>query len=1828
MSDNSNFYKNHKDAVAIIGMGCRFPGGSNDVEKFWDVLANGKDVVVEIPENRWDRKSFYNKNRNYKGKTVSQYGGFLDNIDEFDAEFFGITPREAPFLDPQQRLLLETSWEAMEDAGIVVEKCAGKDVGVYMGAFTLDYKILQFGSENYDLIDVHTATGAMMTMVANRISYAFDFTGPSMAIDTACSSSLVSIHTACQSIRNGECSMALAGGVLLNMAPQYTIAESQGGFLSVDGKCKTFDESANGYVRGEGVGVVVLKPLAEAIKDNDNIYSVILGSAVNQDGHTSSITVPNPEAQKKVIRAALKSAKVDAKDIQYVEMHGTGTSVGDPLEAEAISEIMSEGRDANKPCIVGSLKTNIGHTEGAAGVASIIKTSLCLTKKEIPPHLNLNKLNPKINLEEKNICVSKTLQQWPKTEGVALAGVNGFGFGGTNSHVVLAEAPEKKVINSDHKDEIRLFPITARSEAALRDYVENYKELLEKNENVNTYDLGYSMSYKRDRHNHRLAFMAANRQQLLQEFDDYLRDEPNLLVQKNKKKKTNGLTFVYTGMGPQWWRMGRDLMAREEVFKNEILKCDEEFKKYAGWSLYEEMMKSEEDSKMAETKVAQPANFAIQVALTKLWESKGIVPDAIVGHSAGEIAAFYCAGVMNFEDAIKILFYRSSLQQRLTGKGKMLAVSLTLSEVKEYIDRYESVDIVAINSNSGLTIVGEESDLQEISDELTANKIFNKFLRVNVPFHSHYMEEIKDEFNQGVADVKLNNPSVTLYSSVTGQLVTDMSSNIYWWKNVRQTVLFADAINNMLTDGFDTFVEIGPHPTLSNYINQLADDKKLKVNTFSSLKRKVDETETFYGAYGALFTIGAANSLDCFYPTEGNYIKLPFYPWQREKYWLENEDARKRRLGIFDHIILGHKVHSVTPCWELELNEQVLKFIPNHKIQGNTVFPAAGYMEMAMEAAKQLYGEGYYELEDIEFVKATFINPNKATRLQIVLDETNPSFTIYNVADKEVVAKGRYRQSQMCAAGFDLPVDEVEAMVRKQKLRSYQHEGIYERFKAMGFFYTNHFANMEQLVNCEDKAIALLKLNQEVIAEQNDYTIHPAVIDACFQTVITTSFEDTNSELRLPVGVGHFSVYGKIEEKMWALCEIKENTHDYSISDISLYTMDYKCIARIENFKVNVLEASNKKPSTQTIDKWLYEFTWKEKELVRKSKRTNPWILLEDDKGIGRMIAEKLKAEDVDCYVFTYSDEYKEELLNHRITLTKDSDEDMQNAIAAVRSISEIEGIIDCLNINLAGNEDISKSTILEVGDTGVYTFISVVKALEALGVNKTKIFTVTLGAQNVVPGDEGQILQRPAWGVARLLRNQENTSFWGGVADIANTDSEDGVHQLVQDLLYGDEEDQLAYRDGKRYVGRLNNIETLTKPFPTSFSADDYYMITGAFGELGQLFVNWMVEKGVKRLVLVGRNTVPAKALWERPENDERTKARIAFVKALEDQGVEVVPVNLNMADEESVNNFFKENAKLKRKIRGIISTAGMVKDMLMTEMPKETFHQVYDVKTIGNWVLHKQFEKQPLDFFVMFSSITAMVTATGQINYISANSFLDGLAEYRRQKGLAALSVAWGPWDAGMISQLGLQETYIKKGMTPISPVNGVCTLERIIMQNIPYALVVEADWQKVIDSVSRNSNPYLDHLRGGASDGNNLILTDEEVLAQFNETFKTLEDQEREEFVLTTVKKLVGRVLHIPAEKIESEVSLNELGIDSMMSTELKNRIEMNTGAVITIVDLLNNESIAQLGQFVQSQVQSILELDTVEELAEEISDDELEALLQEVISESETGEEIAG
>lgn len=708
------------EPIAIIGIGCRFPdgrkgtGGVRGPHAFWSMLTDGVDAIVEVPGDRWNSKVFYHPDpASAPGTVGTRLGGFLDGIDRFDPGFFGISPREAAHMDPQQRLLLEVAWEALEDGGQPIERLDGEKVGVFVGIAAYDYAEIQHGMNNRELITAHTNTGLALSIAANRISYIFNFTGPSVAVDTACSSSLVACHLACQSLATGESRVALVGGVNAILKPEPTIGFSRASMLAPDGRCKTFDARANGYTRGEGAGVVVLKRLRDAEADGDRIYAVIRGSAVNQDGHTIGMTVPGEEAQAAMLREAYARAGIDPAEIQYVEAHGTGTPVGDPIETRALGAVLSAGRDADRPCILGSVKTNIGHLEAAAGIAGLIKASLAIHHRRIPPNLNFETPNPDIPFESLRLTVADRLQPWPEDGFPARAGVNSFGFGGTNAHVVLEQAPAGPATAGDEdkageeagahgEDRARLLPLSARGNDALTATARAWRDWLAGLDGVNMDAVCHAAGVRRSHHDHRLALVAHSRGEFIEKLDEFLegRTGNGVITASDRlaSRPERGPAFVFSGMGPQWWGMGQQLLREEPVYRAMIERCDALLSRHADWSLIEEMTRDEASSRMNETQISQPANFALQVALFELWKSWGIEPSAIVGHSTGEVAAFYAAGVMDLEESIRVTFHRSRLQQRASGTGKMIAAALTREQGEEMVAPYGGrVSVAAVN---------------------------------------------------------------------------------------------------------------------------------------------------------------------------------------------------------------------------------------------------------------------------------------------------------------------------------------------------------------------------------------------------------------------------------------------------------------------------------------------------------------------------------------------------------------------------------------------------------------------------------------------------------------------------------------------------------------------------------------------------------------------------------------------------------------------------------------------------------------------------------------------------------------------------------------------------------------------------------------------------------------------------------------------------------------------------------------------------------------------------------------------------------------------------
>jgi acyl transferase domain-containing protein len=864
-----------QESIAIIGIGCRFPGASS-VKQFWDMLKNGENQVRLVPEGRWDKVD--------PSVDHVRFGGFLSELDQFDPAFFGISPHEAELMDPQQRLLLEVTWEAMEDAGIPAATLKGSNTAVYMGVSGQDYPDLL--SDEHDF---YYLTGNSSSIMANRISYWMDWYGPSMSINTACSSSLVAVDLACQNLRSGQSALAFVGGVNAMITPSNSIRFASGGVLALDGKCKTFDARADGYVRGEGAGVVVLKRLSQAVEDGDPIYAVIKGTAVNQDGRSNGLTAPNVHAQRALLQTASKVAGVNPADIFYVETHGTGTPLGDPIEVTALAEAYAAERD--RPLYIGSVKTNIGHLEAAAGIAGLIKAALSLENRWIPPHLHFNQWNPDIPIKKYPLEV---VTNGVKVPNQAYMGVSSFGFGGTNAHLILGQAPSrtaKKITRA--KQEHLLLTLSARSNRSLHRTITQYRQHLEQSTS-SFVQLATNAWFQRDHHEKRLSIIAKDRAEAIELLlkAENKEHDPNIFLKKIPK--TDQVVFVFSGQGPRVASTA-SLLSREPAFRQTVEQIDTYVHDRLPISVLE-LLQHPSTSQKHSIIETQMQNFVIQVALANVWLSWGIKPSKVIGHSLGEVAAAHVAGALTLEDALEIVIQRSYCAEQMQNKGNMLVAQVDKQTAEKLLKTSaKKVAIAVYNSPTSHVFSGERAALDSIKQQLDQQHIFARLLATaNYPSHSFYMKEIEQVLEEKLRMIQPQKAAIPFYSTVTGNVYDGQRLDAqYWCSNICKPVLFQDAVEALFQTEETMFLEISAHPSLLYAIEECADFFDRKVQAVPSLIRDHSAFSTLLASLGQLHSNGLSFDWDAVFGTQPTHYRIPNYAWDHQTCWIDSHTSRQ-----------------------------------------------------------------------------------------------------------------------------------------------------------------------------------------------------------------------------------------------------------------------------------------------------------------------------------------------------------------------------------------------------------------------------------------------------------------------------------------------------------------------------------------------------------------------------------------------------------------------------------------------------------------------------------------------------------------------------------------------------------------------------------------------------------------------------------------------------------------------------------------------------------------------------------------------------------------------
>ncbi len=957
--DQTSDLKSKREPVAIIGVGCRFPG-ADDLESLWGILRDATETVGDFPGGRFSSLDrFYDPKPGKLRGAITRRGGFLKNLDLFDADFFGISPREAVLLDPQHRLLLELGWEALEDAGLPLHSVAGSRTGVFVGQWTSDFETCL--NEMLSDPDLYSTTGSGRYAAAARLAYHFDLRGPNLTLDTACSSSLVAVHLACQSLRIGESELALAGAVNLILRPEITLAYGSARILSPDGRCKFGDGSANGYVRSEAGAVVVLKLLGRALADRDPIHAVIRGTATNNDGSSSGLLVsPSRERQAALIRDALRDAGISAAEVDYIEAHGTGTQAGDPAELEAIGSVLAEVPRL-RPCVVGSIKTNIGHPEAAAGMAGLCKLVVSLKHASIPATLHLREPNPNIPWSKLPLTINGELQPWPHDSERRLAGVNSFGITGTNAHAILENAPAQKSLYED-SDRPRLFVVSACTPAALEQTAAAWRARMDREAlwPPSMADLAYTAAARRTFHPFRLAVVARDRSDLDAQLASWLEGEPGELVQSGRISSTRPrIVFVFPGQGGQCLGMGRELFNSEPVFRDAMARCDRALRPHTHRSVIDEMMGP---AAAGGGEIVQPALFALMIALAELWQSWGVQPEAVVGHSMGEVPAAVVCGALSLEDGAAVISKRSQIMKTVSGQGLMAMTALTFADATEFVKAYGGrLSVAANNSPHSTVLSGDVDAIAEAIATLESREIFCRRVRIDVASHSFQMDPIAPELERSLKSILPRRGRIPLYSTSTS-CVEDGSAldASYWRRNLREPVLFSDAIQHLLREGFQTFIEINAHPVLLQAIEDGAKHVGKEVLAVASQRRDKEQLPEILASLGKLHVSGQPIQFSSLYPA-GECLRLPTYRWQRERYWPEQSQAEARpftRRG--SHPNLGLRMESSldpgTHLCEVEFRP------PADRLQ------AAGWcLDLVVAASREILDTQEIALEGIQF---------------------------------------------------------------------------------------------------------------------------------------------------------------------------------------------------------------------------------------------------------------------------------------------------------------------------------------------------------------------------------------------------------------------------------------------------------------------------------------------------------------------------------------------------------------------------------------------------------------------------------------------------------------------------------------------------------------------------------------------------------------------------------------------------------------------------------------------------------------------------------------------
>ena len=1720
------------EPIAVIGMGCRFPGGISGPEALWQFLCERGCSIGQVPPERWQPFENGSPEASAVLARTTRWGSFLPDIDAFDAEFFEISPSEAGKMDPQQRLLLEVSWEALEHAGIPPGSLRRSQTGVFAGSCLSEYGAI--ASTDLCQVDGWSNTGGAMSIIANRLSYFLDLRGPSVAVDTACSSSLVAIHLACQSLRTQDSHLAIAAGVNLLLSPAVFCGFDQVGALSPTGKCRAFDAAADGFVRGEGAGVVVLKRLTDAQRDGDHVLAVICGSAVNQDGRSNGLMAPNPAAQMAVLRAAYTNAGMQPHEVDYVEAHGTGTLLGDPIEARALGTVLGRGRPEDSPLLIGAVKTNLGHTEAAAGIASFIKTVLAVQHGQIPPNQRFESPNPHIPFADLRMKVVDTQTDWPDTGHPRRAGVSSFGFGGTNAHVVLEQGYDVTPAPAPADPGVSTLVVAGKTPQRLATTASVLADWMDgPGAEVSLADVAHTLNHHRARQAKFGTVVARERAQAVAGLRALASGQHTPgVVGPQESSPGPGTVFVYSGRGSQWAGMGRQLLADEPAFAQAIAELEPVFVQQAGFSMHEVIAGGKE---LVGIEQIQLGLIGIQLALTGLWRSYGLQPDVVIGHSMGEVAAAVVAGALTPAEGLRVTATRSRLMAPLSGQGAMALLELDAAATETLIADHPQVTLAIYNSPRQTVIAGPTQQIDELIARVRAQNRFASRVNIEVAPHNPAMDALQPQMRSELADLSPQTPTIPIISTTYEDLGTrPMFDAEHWATNMRNPVRFQQAITAAGTD-HHTFIEISAHPLLTQAILETLHTAQhgSKYASVGSLQRDTDDTITFRTNLNTVHTTHPPHTP---HPPEP-HPQIPTISWHHTRHWIDTTQ-RANPVGSAPKAgtLLGqHTTVSSSPpthLWQAGLAPKAKPYPGRHRFHRVELVPASVVLHTILSAAAEL---GYSALSGIRFEQPIFADQPRL--IQVVADNQSISLASSPAADATADRWTRHATAQLSSSPS-------RSAIRSNN--PYQGNGHHGENGHSETKNPDPIPEIDKLLG--QRGIEGLAFNWSVASWTPTSTGLTATIDLpeglpegstaplLDAAVHVAALADvTDSRLYVPASIEQVWLTDTVSEPrgLVTLNRTARNGDGITV-DIAIAAQTGVPCLSMRSLRFRALDFGDAQPGRSggpvephsDARKFVHTIDWQPRtdpDDAQAHPTTGPRpiaIIGDDGAPLGLRLAKAgyAPAAVSDArYVLYVAD-------SHPATTTE-TDVDF-----AVRISDQVTGLVRTL--------------------------------AERDAHNPAGLWIVTRGVHEAVA--PSALRQSFLWGLAGVIA-AEHPELWGGLVDLAVDGDLDDVAPALADLLQTRSKTILVLRDGVVLAPTLAPVRGEAVRKSLQCRPDAAYLITGGMGALGLLMAGWLTDCGARRLVLTGRTPLPPRRDWELDtlqDTQAGLRHKIDAIRALEMRGVTVEAVAADIACHDDMHALLaKRDRDGAAPIRGIIHAAGVTNDQLVTNMTDDPVRQVMWPKIGGSQVLHEAFPPGSVDFFFLTASAAGIFGIPGQGSYAAANSYLDALARARHQQGCHTMSLDWVAWrglgfaaDAQIVS-----EELRRMGSRDITPSEAFTAWEYVDAYDVAQAVVVP--------------------LPSPGADGS----TTEETYLVAAQNWSRMSATDVRDELESGLRTIIAAELRLPEMELDNNRPFAELGLNSLMAMAIRRDAEQLVGIELSATMLFNHPTVASLAGY---------------------------------------------